>query len=357
MRRYVRGGTGGRIMPTKPTIGPIRLEHPVVMAPMAGVTDLPYRLIAREMGAALVYSELVSAKGICYGNERSLKLLETDEAERPVGLQIFGGEADVMVQAALHVQEGRPDLLDINMGCPVPKITRNDEGCALMLDPKRAGRLVAQVVEAVNIPVTVKIRKGWDDQRITAPAVARELERAGVAAIAIHGRTREQFYTGQADWDIIREVKQAVDIPVIGNGDVASPQDAARMLEETGCDAVMIGRACLGDPWIFRRVVHYLDTGELLPLPSPRERLEMAMRHLRMAVDFKGEYRAVREMRKPLAWYLKGIPGANRMKQRVQREERAETMVQMLADFLASLGDVADEPLPDPKSPDRTRAA
>lgn len=340
-----------------PTIGPIRLEHPVVMAPMAGVTDLPYRLIARELGAALVYSELVSAKGICYGSDRTLKLLETDEAERPVGLQIFGGEADVMVQAAMHVQEGQPDLLDINMGCPVPKVTRNDEGCALMLDPQRAGRLVGRVVEAVDLPVTVKIRKGWDDQHVTAPAVARELERAGVTAIAIHGRTREAFYTGSADWSIIREVKQAVDIPVIGNGDVTSPQDAARMLEETGCDAVMIGRACLGDPWIFRRVVRYLQTGELLPMPSARERLEMAMRHLRMAVDFKGEYRAVREMRKPVAWYLKGISGSNRIKQRVQREEQAAIVLEVLADFLHELGDAGEEPSVDPtRQKDRRRA-
>lgn len=338
------------------TIGPIQLQHPVVMAPMAGVTDLPYRLIAREMGAALVYSELVSAKGICYGSNRTLELLETDEAERPVGLQIFGGEADVMVQAALHVERYGPDLLDINMGCPVPKITRNDEGCALMLDPKRAGRLVQRVVEAVSLPVTVKIRKGWDDNNVTAPQVARELEKAGVAAIAIHGRTREDFYSGRADWDIIREVKKAVDIPVIGNGDVASPQDAVRMLEQTGCDAVMIGRACLGDPWIFRRVTHYLDTGELLPLPTPREKIEMAIRHLRMAVDFKGEVRAVREMRKEIAWYLKGVTGANRIKRQLQQLDRADDVTTMLQEFLAGLGGIADEPLPAP-SPRDKRAA
>lgn len=326
-------------------IGPIQLEHPVVMAPMAGVTDLPYRLIAREQGAALVYSELVSAKGICYGSNRTLKLLETDEAERPVGLQIFGGEADVMVEAARHVQKFGPDLLDINMGCPVPKITKNDEGCALMLDPERAGRLVRRVVEAVDLPVTVKIRKGWDDAHVTAPQVARELEKAGVAAIAIHGRTREDFYAGRADWDIIREVKQAVDIPVIGNGDVASPEDAVRMLEHTGVDAVMIGRACLGDPWIFRRVTHFLDTGEMLPMPSPREKLEMAIRHLKMAVEFKGEVRAVREMRKPIAWYLKGVPGSNRVKQQVQRLTDAALVTEVLQEFLAELGDAADEPL------------
>lgn len=326
-------------------IGPIQLEHPVVMAPMAGVTDLPYRLIAREQGAALVYSELVSAKGICYGSNRTLKLLETDEAERPVGLQIFGGEADVMVEAARHVQKFGPDLLDINMGCPVPKITKNDEGCALMLDPERAGRLVRRVVEAVDLPVTVKIRKGWDDAHVTAPQVARELEKAGVAAIAIHGRTREDFYAGRADWDIIREVKQAVDIPVIGNGDVASPEDAVRMLEHTGVDAVMIGRACLGDPWIFRRVTHFLDTGEMLPMPSPREKLEMAIRHLKMAVEFKGEVRAVREMRKPIAWYLKGVPGSNRVKQQVQRLIDATLVAEVLQEFLAELGDAADEPL------------
>lgn len=341
-----------------PSIGPIRLQHPVVMAPMAGVTDLPYRLIARELGASLVYSELVSAKGICYGSERTLKLLETDEAERPVGLQIFGGEADVMVQAALHVQDFRPDLLDINMGCPVPKVTRNDEGCALMLDPKRAGRLVGEVVRAVpDLPVTVKIRKGWDDNHVTAPAVARELEKAGVTAIAIHGRTREDYYAGRADWSIIKEVKDAVDIPVIGNGDVASPDDAVRMMEETGCDAVMIGRACLGDPWIFQRVVRFLDTGERLPLPSAKDKLEMAMRHLRMAVDFKGEHRAVREMRKPVAWYLKGIAGANRVKQHVQREGSAAVVLEALAEFLHGLGDEAFVPLRGPGSGPASRVA
>lgn len=338
------------------TIGPIKLDHPVVMAPMAGVTDLPYRLIAREQGAALVYSELVSAKGICYGSNRTLKLLETAEAERPVGLQIFGGEADVMVEAARHVERHGPDLLDINMGCPVPKITRNDEGCALMLDPERAGRLVRRVVEAVDLPVTVKIRKGWDENNVTAPVVARELEKAGVTAIAIHGRTREDFYAGRADWDIIREVKRAVDIPVIGNGDVASPQDALRMLEQTGVDAVMIGRACLGDPWIFRRVTHYLDTGELLPTPSAREKAEMAVRHLRMAVDFKGEARAVREMRKPIAWYLKGVPGANRVKQQVQRMTDAGLIAELLQEFVAGLGAAADEPLPVPGRPDQRAA-
>jgi len=338
-------------------IGGIRLEHPVVMAPMAGVTDLPFRLIARELGAALVYSELVSAKGICYGNRKTLKLLETDPAERPVGLQIFGGQADVMVQAARHVAARQPDLLDIIMGCPVPKITRNDEGCALMLDPKRAGRVVRAVVEAVDLPVTVKIRKGWDEARVTAPDVARELEKAGAAAIAIHGRTREQFYTGRADWNIIREVKRAVDVPVIGNGDVFTPRDAARMLEETGCDAVMIGRACLGDPWIFRRVVHYLETGELLPMPSARDKLEMAVRHLRMAVDFKGEYQAVREMRSPIAWYLKGVPRANRLKQVIQRLESAALVEEALVEHLDSLGTQADEPLPMPGRDTHERAA
>ena len=332
------------------TIGPLKLNHPVVMAPMAGVTDLPYRLIAREQGAALVYSELVSAKGICYGSRKTLKLLETDEAERPVGLQIFGGEAGVMVEAARHVERFGPDLLDINMGCPVPKITNNDEGAALMLDPERAGRLVGQVVQAVRLPVTVKIRKGWDENHVTAPQVARELEKAGVAAIAIHGRTREQFYTGRADWDIIREVKRAVDIPVIGNGDVATPQDAARMLEQTGVDAVMIGRAALGDPWIFRRVTHYLDTGELLPMPTPREKAEMAVRHLRMAVDFKGEPRAVREMRKHIAWYLKGVPGSARIKRLVQEMTEADRVAETLLEFVDGLGAAADEPVETPRA-------
>lgn len=322
-------GGGTRLNPNVPlaapwSIGSLRLAHPVVMAPMAGVTDLPYRLLAKEQGAALTYSELISAKGLVYGNVRSLQMVDVHPDERPVGIQIFGGDPAVMAEAARIVAERGPDLIDINMGCPVPKVTRNDEGCALMKDPERAARVARAVVEAVDLPVTVKIRKGWDADSVTAVEVAQALEEAGVAAIAVHGRTRSQMYSGRADWDIIAQVKDAVRIPVIGNGDVASPEDAARMLRHTGCDAVMIGRACLGNPWIFGRTVRYLREGVAGPEPTVAERVDMALRHLRMAVAYRGEKFAIPAMRKHLAWYLKGVPGANAWKAHLHRLSRLQ---------------------------------
>lgn len=289
-------------------IGSVALANPVVLAPMAGVTDLPFRLLVKEMGCALVYTEMVSDKGLLYNNEHTLKLLRVDEQERPAAVQIFGSEPEPMAKAAKIVAQAGADILDINMGCPTLKIVKNGEGSALMRKPDLAYAILASIVDAVSIPVTVKIRKGWDDASVNAVQIARLAEKAGVSAIAVHGRTREQFYSGHADWKIIKDVKDSVTVPVIGNGDVRSPFDAAKMRQETGCDGVMIGRGAQGNPWLFRQIVHYLATGEILPGPSVTERIAMALRHLDMLVEYKGEHIGIREMRSHAAWYTKGLP-------------------------------------------------
>ena len=292
-------------------IGHIELANPVILAPMAGVTDLPFRLLAKEMGCGLVYSEMVSDKGLIYDNTHTKKLLAIDARERPVALQIFGSEPESMANAARIVAAAGADIIDINMGCPTPKIVKNGEGSALMRNPVLAGRIIAAVVEAAGgMPVTVKFRKGWDETSVNAVQIARMAEQAGAAAVSVHGRTREQFYSGQADWSIIRDVKQAVAIPVIGNGDIRTPLDAERMLTETGCDGIMIGRGAQGNPWIFRQVAHYLETGQTLPLPALGERIDMLLRHLDMLVGHKGEYTGIREMRSHAAWYTKGLPSS-----------------------------------------------
>ncbi|MGL5512662.1 MAG: tRNA dihydrouridine synthase DusB, partial [Sporomusa sp.] len=292
-------------------IGKIELVNPVILAPMAGVTDLPFRLLAKEMGCGLVYSEMVSDKGLIYENTHTKKLLAIDEQERPVALQIFGSDPDSMAKAAHIVAAAGADIIDINMGCPTLKIVKNGEGSALMRNPSLAYRIVAAVVKSAgSVPVTIKFRKGWDEQSVNAVEFARLAEQAGAAAVSIHGRTREQFYSGQADWSIIRQVKQAVAIPVIGNGDIRTPQDAKRMLRETGCDGIMIGRGAQGNPWIFRQVTHYLSTGQILPPPTLSERIDMLLRQLAMLVRHKGEYIGIREMRSHAAWYTKGLPSS-----------------------------------------------
>lgn len=293
-------------------------KRPVIgLAPMAGVTDRAFRLLAKEQGADLVVSEMVSAKGICYDNERTVDLLSFSEEERPISLQIFGSEPDVMARAACIVAELEPDVIDINMGCPTPKIVKNGDGSALMKNPDLAESVVRSVVRAVNIPVSAKIRLGWDDACRNAVEIAKRLEDAGAAFIAVHGRTREQFYSGRADYDAIAEVKSAVRIPVLGNGDVASPQAALRLLSETHCDGILIGRGAMGNPWIFRRVKHYLATGEFLPEPSVEERIQMIRRHMALSVGFKGESTAMKEVRKHIGWYLKGAPHVTYLKQRL----------------------------------------
>ncbi|HWQ61273.1 MAG TPA: tRNA dihydrouridine synthase DusB, partial [Negativicutes bacterium] len=266
-------------------IGAIAVAEPVVaLAPMAGVTDLPFRLLAKEMGCSLLYSEMVSYQGLLHNNCHTLDMLRIDDRERPLAVQIFGADPAGMAAAARIVAGAGADFIDINMGCPTPKIVRNGEGSALMRRPELAAAIMAAVVDAVTVPVTVKIRKGWDEGSVNAVEIAALAEQAGVAAIAVHGRTREQFYTGSADWDIIRRVKERVSIPVFGNGDVRTPQDAARLLEFSGCDAIMVGRAAQGNPWIFRQIRHYLANGQVPPLPGLAERLDVLARHLAMLI-------------------------------------------------------------------------
>lgn len=313
-------------------IGSVTLTNSVVLAPMAGVTDLPFRLLVKEMGCALVYTEMVSDKGLLHNNEHTFKLLRLDEQERPAALQIFGSEPESMAKAAKVVEQAGADILDINMGCPTLKIVKNGEGSALMRTPDLAYRILASVVDAVSIPVTVKIRKGWDDASVNAVQIARLAEAAGVSAIAIHGRTREQFYSGQADWNIIKDVKESVSLPVIGNGDIRSPLDAAQMIEKTGCDGVMIGRGAQGNPWLFRQVVHYLATGELLASPGVTERINMALRHLDMLVAYKGEHVGIREMRSHAAWYTKGLPHSAELRLRFNSAVTREHFAQILSE-------------------------
>lgn len=314
-------------------IGSIELANPVILAPMAGVTDLPFRLLCKEAGCGLVYSEMVSDKGLVYDNCHTLDLIRIDERERPVAIQIFGSEPASMAKAAKLVAEAGADIIDINMGCPTPKIVKNGEGSALMRTPELAYRIIATVVEAVDVPVTVKMRKGWDDATVNAVEIAKLAEKAGASAVSIHGRTREQFYIGQADWTIITAVKQAITIPVNGNGDIRSPYDAERMLTETLCDGIMIGRGSQGNPWIFRQVVEYLTKGKVVNGPTLSERLAVVTRHLDMLIDCKGEYVGIREMRRHAAWYTKGLPHAAELRQRFNTAECREDFIKILNEF------------------------
>ncbi|QHT63684.1 tRNA dihydrouridine synthase DusB [Paenibacillus lycopersici] len=327
-------------------IGNIELKNRVVLAPMAGVCNPAFRLIAKEFGTGLVCAEMVSDKAILHGNKRTMEMLYVDEREKPLSLQIFGGDRKSLVEAAKVVdQQTNADIIDINMGCPVPKVTKCDAGARWLLDPNKIYEMVSAVVEAVEKPVTVKMRIGWDSEHVFAVENAQAVERAGGKAVSVHGRTREQLYTGTANWDIIRDVKQAVTIPVIGNGDVFTPEDAQKLLEHTGCDGVMIGRGALGNPWMLYRTVHYLTTGELLSDPTPREKMDVAILHMDRLVNLKGEAVAVREMRKHLAWYLKGVPGAARVKDVIMEETTRDKMVRILADFVESLGEKSETPV------------
>lgn len=311
-------------------IGNVLLENNLILAPMAGVTDLPFRLLCKEQGAGLICTEMVSAKAIYFKNKNTESLMEIDERERPVSLQLFGSEPDLMAEIAKQIEPRNFDILDINMGCPVPKVVNNGEGSALMKNPKLVHEIVSKVSKAIQKPVTVKIRKGFTEDSVNAVEIAKILEDAGAAAVAVHGRTREQYYSGQADWEIIRKVKEAVSIPVIGNGDVDSPQKAEALVKETGCDGIMIGRAVQGNPWLFSRILHYQQTGELLPGPEMEEIKEMILRHAKMQLEYKGNYTGMREMRKHVAWYTTGMPhsaSVRRMVNEVESYEQLEELV------------------------------
>ena len=312
-------------------IGNVKLENDLILGPMAGVTDLPFRLLCKEQGAGLLCMEMVSAKGIMYNNKNTKFLLTIDERERPVSLQLFGSDADIISEQAKRIEELPFDILDINMGCPVPKIVNNGDGSALMKNPLLAGEIIEKTARAIQKPVTVKIRKGFDEEHINAVEMAHIAQESGAAAIAVHGRTREQYYSGKADWEIIRKVKEAVKIPVIGNGDVWTPQDAIDMRKQTGCDGVMIGRGAQGNPWIFKQILHYEQTGELLEKPSPQEVTEMILRHAKMQMEFKGEYIGMREIRKHATWYTAGYKNSAKLRGKINETETYEELKELLS--------------------------
>lgn len=305
-------------------IGRVVLDAPIILAPMAGVCDAPYRVIAHRYGAALVCAEMVSSQGIRYSNQHTAELLHIEDGEHPLSMQIFGSDPDVMAEAAAVVEEAGADIVDINMGCPVKKVVKNGDGSALMKDLPLAEKIIRAVVQAVSIPVTVKMRTGWDDHSFVAPELAKRAEAAGAAAVAVHGRTREQFYSGKADWQKIKAVVDAVSLPVIGNGDVIDGPSAAAMMKETGCRAVMVGRGAQGNPWIFPQIRHYLETGEVLPPPTPEEKYTQMLAHFEALLAYKGEYIGIREMRTHAAWYTHGLHGAAALRERINRTQSAE---------------------------------
>lgn len=312
------------------TIGNITLENPVILAPMAGVTDLAFRLLCKEQGAGLLCMEMISAKAIQFKNKNTYSLMEIRPEEKPVSLQLFGSDPDVISEMAKEIEERPFDILDLNMGCPVPKVVNNGEGSALMKQPKLAGEIISKTVKAIQKPVTVKIRKGFNDQNINAVEMAKIAQESGAAAVTIHGRTREQYYSGTADWDIIRQVKEAVTIPVIGNGDVTDGPSAVALMEQTGCDGVMVGRAARGNPWIFQQILHYMLTGKEDGRPGLEEVKKMILRHARLQLEYKGEYTGIREMRKHVAWYTSGYPHSAELRRKINQ---VETMKQ-LEEFL-----------------------
>lgn len=300
-------------------IGNVNLDNRVFLSPMAGVTDLPFRLICKQKGCGMLYTEMINAKALCYNDENTKKMTRIEDEEHPIAIQIFGSEPEYMGRAAEILNSHPNEILDINMGCPAPKVIKNGDGSALMRNPKLAREVMEAVVKNSTKPVTLKIRKGWDDESVNAVEIAKIAEDAGISALAIHGRTREQYYSGSADWDIIKEIKENISIPVIGNGDVFEIEDAINMLEKTKCNAIMIGRGAQGNPWIFNRINHYMNTGEILPKPGYEEKINTAIEHMKLAVEEHGEYVAVREMRKHIGWYIKGLKGSARYRDEINK--------------------------------------
>lgn len=325
-------------MINKLKIGNVELENNLILAPMAGVTDLPFRLLCKEQGAALCCMEMVSAKGIYYNNKNTESLLTVDERERPVSLQLFGSDPEIMAAMAAKIEHRNFDILDINMGCPVPKVVNNGDGSALMKNPVLAGKIIEGMVKAIDKPVTVKIRKGFDDEHINAVEMAHVAQESGAAAIAVHGRTREQYYSGKADWSIIADVKKAVSIPVIGNGDILDAKDVIAMKEQTDCDGFMIGRGAQGNPWIFHQILHYFETGELIGKPPMEEMVKTMLRHAKLQIEFKGDYLGIREMRKHAAWYTAGYKGASKLRGRINDVESYDELEQLFEDFMKEYG-------------------